>query len=303
MPSITMGSMIKSKFNLVVVTPPQLRETLFGVFRDVMETIQWGLIELGYEATISINDIAKDRTNIVFAFHMLSESELDTLPSDTIIYNMEQLGGRASLRPTFAAAARKLQIWEYSRGNLGHWAAMKPVAPVACVPIGWAPILERIPRDVPQDIDVLFYGYMTPERLQIFQTIGHMRTIFATNVFGSVRDGLIARAKIVLNISAHGYPHIFATVRTSYAIANAKAVVTDRMLGSFIEDDLAEAVMFAKPKHIADACMELLASDSKRRELEIRGQEAMRRRDIRNILRSVLSGTEATPTLMAPRQQ
>jgi hypothetical protein len=36
---------------------------------------------------------------------------------------------------------------------------------------------------------------------------------------------------------------------------------------------------------------------AKRRELEVRGREAMRRRDIRNILRSVLAGKEATPVL------
>ena len=252
--------MVKSKINLVVITTPPIREILIGIFRDVMETIQWGAIELGYDVVISENVILADRTNIIFAFHMLPVAELDGLPPDSIIYNMEQLNQGQPLRPVCAVAAKRFQIWEYSGGNLPVWADLKPSLPVLHVPIGYAPILEKVDSKRSQDIDVLFFGLMTPSRVALLPALGHLRTVFATNVYGQVRDDLVARSKIILAISASGSPLLFPTVRISYAIANAKAVVTDKKLVTFIEDDLAEAVVFAKPLSIVRVCEELLAT-------------------------------------------
>lgn len=280
--------MIKQKVNLVVIATSKTREILIGIFSDVMETMRWGLVELGYDVLISVNDIHPDRTNIVFAFHMLTLPQLDLLPPDTVLYNMEQLEHGNPLRPTFHAAVKRFQIWEYSAGNLSTWAGLKPALPVVHVPIGWAPVLERIPGDTPQDIDVLFFGVMTPSRVALLPALAHLRTVFATNVYGPSRDGLIARSKIILAMSSLGSPVLFPTVRISFAIANAKAVVTDRKLGTYIEEDLSDAVMFAKPMSIVRVCEELLENDAQRRALGIRGQGAMRKRDIRAILKSVL---------------
>jgi hypothetical protein len=281
--------MTKRKFNLVILAHTDFPDTIVGIYGDVVGTVQWGLTAIGHDSVISVNKVLPDRTNILFGFHMLTEESLSSMPPNTIVYNMEQLGGQGPLKPSFAFAANRFQIWEYSAGNLDFWIPMKPAKPVVHVPIGWAPILERIPKGVSQDIDALFLGLMTTERLRVFQELGHLRTIFATNVFGAIKDGLIARSKLILNISAYGNPKIFATVRASYAMANAKMVVADRQADSFIEDDLADAVAFTTPTQFKEVCDGLLANEPKRRELEARGQEAMRKRDIRKFLSQVLS--------------
>src|SRR5271169_5628593 len=93
--------------------------------------------------------------------------------SDTIIYNFEQMAGRKidELKPSYHAAARQFRIWEYSERNMDTWRQLKPAAGVIHVPVGWAPILERIPQDVDQDIDVLFYGFPGLARLTIFNEL------------------------------------------------------------------------------------------------------------------------------------
>jgi hypothetical protein len=171
---------------------------------------------------------------------------------------------------------------------MGVWTLLKPVRPAVHVPVGWAPILERIPRVQPQDIDVLFYGGLSQERITTLNLLGLVSTVFACNLFGSGRDNLIARSKIVLNINRNS-SRIFGIVRASYLLANAKAVVSDKQVGTYIEDDMRDAVVFAKLSKIAAVCQYLLKNENLRQEIEKRGQIAIRKRDIRAFLSRVLN--------------
>ena len=142
------------------------------------------------------------------------------------------------------------------------------------MPVGWAPILERIPRDVVQDIDVLFYGVPGQRRLALYSQLCKTgaSAVFACGLYGTARDSLIARAKVVLNIDLNDSRRIFEVVRVSYLLANAKAVVATLQPHTLIEPDLRDAVAFAPAESIAATCVELLANEPARRQLEAAGR-------------------------------
>jgi hypothetical protein len=286
---------MRKKFHIVHLIPQPTMHGLKG-YREVIETVQWGLLALGHEASVETNKIEPPATNIVLGFQMLPEAALDQLPPDTIVYNFEQLYGLDSfqLKPAFRAAAQRFQVWEYSERNLPVWKTLGAVRPVLHVPVGWAPILVRIPPSEIMDIDVLFYGLTSPERLTIFHDISMagIRFVFACGLYGGSRDHLIARSKLILNLSLYK-SRIFEVVRASYLFANAKAVVSEFHPDMFVEPDLRDAAIFTAPNKIAATCRMLLDNEAARINLEKRGEELFRRRDVRQILRTALDATFA----------
>lgn len=211
---------------------------LYG-YREVIDTVAWGLRELGHTTGYGLNTIATDATNIVFGAQVLPLELQEQLPPDSIVYNLEQLRGLAEPRASIATALQRFRIWEYSAFNFEAWERWSPRYPVQLVPIGYAPILERIPRSTEQDIEVLLYGMSGQERLETFHALSHagIASVFVSGLYGAGRDGLIARAKIVLNLNLYAHARIFEVVRVSYLLANRKAVVSDWHAEAAIEPD------------------------------------------------------------------
>jgi hypothetical protein len=290
--------MVFRKYNIVHLVPDNRIHGLYG-YREVIETLEWGLRTLGHEVTLSHNQFASGSTNIVFGFQTMSPQAVAALPPDTIIYNFEQMAGRKidELKPSYHAAARRLRVWEYSERNLDTWRQLKPASSVIHVPVGWAPILARIPQDVDQDIEVLFYGFPGLARLTIFNELCRegIRCLFVCGLYGKSRDELIARSKLVLNINLYDRSRIFEVVRVSYLLANSKAVVADARPDTFVESDLQDALAFETPERITARCVALLEDDKARLCLGEHGEEIIRKRDIRAILSRALGVTDALP--------
>ncbi|HEX4052913.1 MAG TPA: hypothetical protein VHX86_01480 [Tepidisphaeraceae bacterium] len=279
------------RFHIVHIIPNPKLHGLHG-YDEVIQTVQWGLNELGHETTVAVNSVAKEKTNIIFGGQMLTEHALLRFPPDSVFYNFEQLARipEDQLWPVWRAIARQFQVWEYCPPNLEVWQQFQPKFSPLLVPVGWAPILRRIPKRDNEEIDVLFYGFPSTPRFAAYHQIcmGGMKAVFACGLYGKERDELIARAKIVLNISRFVQSRILEIARVSYLLANGKAVVSDIYPDSFIEPDLKDAVAFSPPEGIAQTCQNLLGNDQARRELENRGKAAFERRDIREILQTAM---------------
>jgi len=263
---------------------------LYG-YREVIESVRWGLADLGCDVTVSENGFHGDRTNIVCGVQMLGDAALARLPAETIIYNFEQIGGVRldALKPEIRTVADRFRIWDYSEANLPAWKAIGTGREVVHVPVGWAPVLKRIPRVEPQDIDVLFYGLPAPLRLEIFNDLCRqgIKCVFVSGLYGKARDDLIARAKLVLNINQY-QSRIFEVVRVSYLLANGKAVVADRQPATYVEPLLEDAIAFCPPDGMRAECERLLDDEPARRQLEVRGRAAIERRPIAPILATAL---------------
>jgi hypothetical protein len=197
------------------------------------------------------------------------------------------------LLPSIPELGKRFRVWDFCELNLPVWRQIAPNCNPVLVPIGFAPILRRVPKRGREEVDVLFYGLPSPERLRIFNELCELglRCVFACGVYGPTRDELISNAKVVLNINKNRVIPIFEVVRVSYLLANAKAVVSDLYPGSFIEPDLRQAVAFAPLERIAAECRRLAGDDVARRQLEERGMTIFQRRDMRDIVRSALAAT------------
>jgi hypothetical protein len=280
-----------SKFNLMHCIPHPRMHGLNG-YREVIESVQWGLEQLGYEVRYSLNKFRKSSTNIIFGAQVLPIDFLKQLPGETIVYNFEQNRGleKHEIRQEMQFIAKHLQIWEYSPSNLESWKLLGADNP-KLVPVGYAPVLTRIPKFNPQDIDVLIYGMSGDKRLNAFHRLSHagLNIVFASGFYGQLRDSLIARSKIILNVNLYDHAQIFEVVRVSYLLANKKAVIATMDENTAVEKDLCESIKFTSMDKLVEDCMELLQNENKRIELEKTGYENIIKRDIVKILQGALN--------------
>jgi hypothetical protein len=283
-------------FNLVHAVGDGIRGT--EAYREVIDSVLWGLRQLGHDATYSVNVCRSQAINILFGGHLLPELLMNS-PEDTVYYNLEQISGhrqydQSNPTDTVKLIASRFQIWDYTGANMATWNSLNPRYAVKLVPIGYAPILTRIETAENQDIDVLIYGAVGQQRLAVFANLGRLvngglSTVFASGLYGAGRDSLISRSKIVLNVNNISQSKIFEIVRVSYLLANAKAVVADVYPDSYIEADIADGVIFVPTEMIAKTCWDLLADDARRTRLERQAFACITRRDIRLLLAEALT--------------
>jgi hypothetical protein len=279
------------KYHLAHVIPDPLLHGLNG-YKEVIETVRWGIEQLGHEVSYAVNDFAADGPNIVFGGQMIPPAEQAKLRADTIFYNFEQLRGLEDRFPaSIHAYGQRFEVWDYSDFNQPTWAAVGTKYPVRIVPVGYAPLLEQIAPAPRQDIDALIYGLTNELRLNAFHALcmSGISTVFVCGLYGADRDGLIARAKTVVNVSLYDRAKIFEIVRASYLFANRKAVVAHAGPETGIEDDIREAFAATDARNLVATVHQLVRDDAVRHTLEEKAHEVMVRRDIRTILREALA--------------
>ncbi len=286
-----------SRFHITLVRPEGFLHT--EAFREVAETLQFGLRSIGHTAQIQDNSIDPSATNILLGAHLLPAADASMVPPGSILYNLEQLGG-PSLPKHFYELARRCQVWDYSLHNIATWNVMRCPTPPVHVPLGYIPELSRIKAAPAQDIDVLFYGSLNERRTQIVKALkdAGAKVHILFGVYGEERDKFISRSKIILNV--HFYDaKIFEIVRVSYLLANSKAVVTELCPDTEVEKGLADAVQGCPYNSLVQACLSLLHNDDSRRKLEARGFQWFSQRKESDILSNAISQSAAAATAAA----
>lgn len=218
----------------------------------------------------------------------------EVIPSDTIIFNSEQLAAVAD--PSYFLQGylkfRNLTVWDYSSANIR---AMKKlgITRAVHVPLGYLPEMTTI-TNLPvaqQDVDVLFYGSIgDSRRREVLDKLeaSELRVQKLFGVYGADRDRWIARSKIVLNL--HYYERgVFEVFRVSHLLANKKCVVTeaggcDPQLEAFAE----ATCVYAHRDHILHACMTLAKLDDMRLTEERRAFETFSKLDFVETVRGAL---------------
>lgn len=286
-----------AKYHLMHCVPADPRVHGLNGYKEVIETVAWGLEQLGHQVSYALNQPAREATNILFGAQVMPIATLKRLPEGTIIYNFEQMrdiNAATQIRQEvrYYAQSPHFQIWDYTPANVPSWRTLgRPEVKV--VPVGYAPILTRIPKAPRQDIDVLIYGMSGERRLQTFHALSQrgLATVFVSGLYGAARDELISRAKVVLNINLYPHTRIFEIVRVSYLLANRKAVVADLDVSTSIDDDIKPAVKLASTlPELLNSCDSLANNDRERTKLEELGFSCISRRDIRDILNSAVVG-------------
>jgi len=277
-----------ARFHLMHCVHPKMHG--LNGYKEVIESIHWGLAQMGHEVTYAVNRAEPNATNVIFGAQVLSTEFLKRLPPDTIIYHLEQLRDIDinKLRESVRYCAEHFKIWEYSHYNLDCWKRLG-VDRVQHVPVGYAPVLTRIPKAPEEDIGILIYGHSGSKRGNAFHllSLADLTVVFVSGMYGEARDGLISRSKIILNIN-NDHGEIFEIVRVSYLLANKKAVVSIRDPRTAIEDDIVSGVKLTEMENVVDDCTRLIADENARSILATAGFDCFSKRDIRDILKSVL---------------
>jgi hypothetical protein len=232
------------------------------IFADLIELLTAALQELSLEVLYTRHGLVKGRLNVLIghtvfltpaAFGAIQNSKCSYVVFQTEALDRAQ--GLVPLCPAYLDFLRSAaQIWDYSECNirflagLGHAGAWH-------VPVGYSGRLERVVRAEVKDIDVLFYGQPTPRRLHVLQELEgrgfQVRALFG--VYGSPRDELIGRSRIVLNM------HQFDTsqleqVRIAYLLNNRCFVVSE----AADCNPYGDGVVFAPYADLAECCAAFL---------------------------------------------
>jgi hypothetical protein len=277
------------KVCLVQYNPFYPKVGILDAYNEVVESYHWGFAALGHQVDRRMNHFDPEALNIVFGFQIpLQLGLIDTFPENTIFFNMERYAGQSLAGTAAEYVARKYWIWDYAQGNVDAWNALQPRRPAFYAQTAYAPNLEKVPTSVEQDIDVLYYGNITPDRSESLHKIAALRrdltglsVMTLCNVWGKQRDEFIARSKVVVNFSRG---NIFEVVRVSYLMANRKAVVCDYTEELEIEPDLNGVLRFVKTPDILATCQALVEDDAARAAYAAQGYEAIKRRDIRAVI-------------------
>lgn len=286
-------------FHVLIPNPGSLERSPFG---RTIESLTWGLSQLGHQASFAFGASRPDATNIVLCPHLLATHELARLPSDTILYNLDQITPASPIPPSRLWDFRRWRVWDFSLRNQTIWNALG--IQVAIVPLGWYPGLERIPENSHTvDIDILFYGAINARRgaiLKRLEKLGLRLGVF-DKVFGSDLDKLIARSTVVLNI--HFYPsNLLETMRISYLLANGRAVISERSANTEIPEAYEKSIFWSSYENLPEASLRLIGDETLRQKQCRAGREAMRGLEIRGILERALATSPtnsraATPAL------
>jgi hypothetical protein len=283
------------KVCLIQYNPAFPKAGLLDAYNEVVESYMWGFAALGYAVERRINCFDADALNIVFGFSVPYQlGLLDTFPENTIFFNMEQYVGKPLVNTSVHYLANKFQIWDYSLGNVATLNALSPKYPVFYAPISYAPILEKVPKGVEQDIDVLCYGDLTAERGATVRRVAAKRpdltglsAMILCNVWGTQRDEFVARSKVVASVPRG---NIFEIVRISYLLSNKKPVVCEYRDEMEIEEDLRNGnPIIAGVEDFRNKCQELIDNDAERARYAEQGYEIFRQRDIRTVIKQFFS--------------
>jgi SAM-dependent methyltransferase len=262
-----------SGFNVCIVRPPRYRPS--EAFREVAEALHFALLRLGRRSVITENQWSDGRRPIVLAPHLLGPDAMGSLPADAVLYNFEQLTPELLERfPHYRHALQAFEVWDYAAENIERFVSLGLKGEPRLLPVAYVPEWTRIERAEAQDIDVLFYGSVNDRRREILQELGDagLEVAVQLGVYGPHRDGLIARAKLVLNAHFHE-AQVFEMPRVGYLLANGVPVVAELGARTRIDPALRDAVRAVPRAALADACVELAYDAAARAEL---GKRAFR---------------------------
>lgn len=234
-------------FSLVKIAPSGAASA--NAFDDVILPLSYALPRLGYSVEVRVNSFNAHCVNILFGLNQLPSLDMTKLPAGSVIFNLEQLSSPDCkwLTEGYREKLSSFTVWDYSERNVLHLRNALGIANAAHVPLGYTPEMTRLDGSYAQNVDVLFYGALNARRLKMLESIQNtgLNVLFGGNAFGTERDYLIARSRLVLNIHFYS-PGILEIPRLGYLWANGKCVISERGPQTEVAVDLDDACAYCE---------------------------------------------------------
>jgi hypothetical protein len=244
---------------------------------------------LGIPYTRTENVLVDHAVNILLGACVFAVDHLlrSTQGRSYVIYQMEPLSsahGFLSAYPKYLELLRKAtRVWEYSKSNLAYLEAMG-VHQVDYVPPVHHEVMEVLNQNCEKDIDIVFSGAISPRRQKILDQLRRhgLRVEACFGVYGSARNQIIERAKILINIHQHEGLSVLEEVRLSFLLANRGFVISE--LSDW--NPYGDGVVYCAYEELVGTCLKFLAeSESVRDAIAAQGVFAARQRSMMDFLK------------------
>lgn len=246
-----------AKYNLTRISPKGFLHS--QAFLEIRDSLAWSLSALDHETMCTDNSFsAGQSTNIIFGAELLPPTTI--LPYNSIVYNLEQPTHPSIDNIQKIVKQSSCRVWDYNFHNVEQWQSHG--IPAQHLPIGYTPNLTRIPKSPIQDIDCLFYGWLTPRRSKMIQELrsADLNVVATDSCYGGGRDQLISRSKLVLNIN-HDGRDLFNIARVSFLLANSKCVVSEQSSDMNDYAWLLETICWCSLSEMVEACLDLVSAN------------------------------------------
>jgi len=137
----------------------------------------------------------------------------------------------------------RVALADFSRANLRAWLPLLPprsaltLMPIE-TPSARVQELRALLQRTPKEHDVAFVGAMTKRRLDVLHGLAaHGLRVVRVDAWGAVRDELIAKSRVLLNVHQSPFHAVFESPRCAAWIAAGMPLVTEAGLSGCTDDD------------------------------------------------------------------
>ena len=227
----------KKYFNLINISKFQSGSP--AVFMDTVESVNNALLELGYQTKLSNNVILSDAINIIWGAGAHFSPELEEIekiasPSNTIIFNMEQIdSGSPLVTEKYLNFLSKYVVLDYNSNNLDKIKALRNITGFEF------PLLpsRKFTSDynstalIEKKYDLGFYGFINSKRENILKEFDkyNIKIKKFTGLYGDKLASEILDCRAILNIHAYD-SSIFEIARCLRPLAMGIPIISERSI-------------------------------------------------------------------------
>ena len=277
--------------NICIIKPNNYVHSL--AYLEIAELLHYSVLELNKNSKISYNfiDINPKVKNIIFGAHLLNDDMINSIPSNTIIFNTEQIESINEIwkRRILLLASKGIIFWDYSNHNLDLLLTKLNVKG-RLFEIGFQKNLQRIKMNDNKEVDVLFYGSLNNRREKIINSLlkNNVKVKCLFGVYGKDRDDWIGKSKIVLNL--HYYESkIFEIVRIFYLLTNAIPIVSEVDENTKLNNNYLKGIKGSNYKDVEKNILSLLENEKERKLIGLNGFNIIKKYPQINFTKSILN--------------
>ena len=277
--------------NICIIKPNNYVHSL--AYLEIAELLHYSVLELNKNSKISYNfiDINPKVKNIIFGAHLLNDDMINSIPSNTIIFNTEQIESINEIwkRRILLLASKGIIFWDYSNHNLDLLLTKLNVKG-RLFEIGFQKNLQRIKMNDNKEVDVLFYGSLNNRREKIINSLlkNNVKVKCLFGVYGKDRDDWIGKSKIVLNL--HYYESkIFEIVRIFYLLTNAIPIVSEVDENTKLNNNYLKGIKGSSYEDVEKNILSLLENEKERKLIGLNGFNIIKKYPQINFTKSILN--------------
>jgi hypothetical protein len=255
----------KNYINLININ--KYKDKKSAVFMDTVDSAASLLDELGFETHVSNNVIIQDAINIIWGAgtHFSPElEEIETIasPSNTIIFNMEQIdSGSPLITDRYLDFLSKYIVLDYNQTNLEKLKGLRNIVGFEFPLLPAQDFLNDydVSRNFEKKYDLGFYGLLNERREKILKQFdgSNLNIKIFTGLYGHKLAEEISDCKAILNIHAYDTA-IFEIARCLRPLAMGIPIISEESILPKSLNWSDSGIKFVGTERIAISTYELL---------------------------------------------